>query len=128
MTGGNTNHYTTADLMNLAERWIVLPIALSYDSSILITKASLGPPTDEFHKSACSVAATYKPPMLVPRVRLPAGAFVSMFVCLLLQTETLNFFFNKKKIGLVFSASFAAHQTTALRHRKVVPRGLEPRT
>ena len=25
-------------------------------------------------KSACSVAATYKPPMLVPRVRLPAGA------------------------------------------------------
>lgn len=27
-----------------------------------------------FVKSACSVAATYKPPMLVPRVRLPAGA------------------------------------------------------
>ena len=27
-----------------------------------------------FYKSACSVAATYKPPMLVPRVRLPAGA------------------------------------------------------
>ena len=26
------------------------------------------------YKSACSVAATYKPPMLVPRVRLPAGA------------------------------------------------------
>ena len=26
-------------------------------------------------KSACSVAATYKPPMLVPRARLPAGAF-----------------------------------------------------
>ena len=26
------------------------------------------------NKSACSVAATYKPPMLVPRVRLPAGA------------------------------------------------------
>ena len=25
-------------------------------------------------KSACSVAAIYKPPMLVPRVRLPAGA------------------------------------------------------
>ena len=24
---------------------------------------------------ACSVAATYKPPMLVPRVRLPAGAY-----------------------------------------------------
>ena len=24
-------------------------------------------------KSACSVAATYKLPMLVPRVRLPAG-------------------------------------------------------
>ena len=24
--------------------------------------------------SACSVAATYKPPMLVPRARLPAGA------------------------------------------------------
>jgi hypothetical protein len=27
------------------------------------------------YKSVCSVAATYKPPMLVPRVRLPAGAF-----------------------------------------------------
>ena len=26
-------------------------------------------------KSTCSVAATYKPPMLVPRARLPAGAF-----------------------------------------------------
>ena len=26
------------------------------------------------NKSACSVAATYKPPMRVPRVRLPAGA------------------------------------------------------
>ena len=26
---------------------------------------------------ACSVAATYKPPMLVPRVRLPACAYVS---------------------------------------------------
>ena len=26
------------------------------------------------NKSACSVAATYKPPMLVPRVQLPAGA------------------------------------------------------
>ena len=26
------------------------------------------------YKSACSVAAAYKPPMLVPRVRLPAGA------------------------------------------------------
>ena len=26
------------------------------------------------HKGACSVAATYKPPMLVPRARLPAGA------------------------------------------------------
>ena len=26
-------------------------------------------------KSASSVAATYRPPMLVPRVRLPAGAF-----------------------------------------------------
>ena len=26
------------------------------------------------NKSACSVVATYKPPMLVPRVRLPAGA------------------------------------------------------
>ena len=26
------------------------------------------------NKSACSVAATYKPPTLVPRVRLPAGA------------------------------------------------------
>ena len=28
-----------------------------------------------FDKGTCSVAATYKPPMLVPRVRLPAGAF-----------------------------------------------------
>ena len=26
------------------------------------------------NKSACSVAVTYKAPMLVPRVRLPAGA------------------------------------------------------
>ena len=28
------------------------------------------------HRSACSVAASYKPPMLVTRVRLPACAFV----------------------------------------------------
>ena len=28
-------------------------------------------------KSACSVAATYKPPMLVPRSRLPAGALLA---------------------------------------------------
>ena len=28
-------------------------------------------------KRASSVAVTYKPPMLVPRVRLPAGAFCS---------------------------------------------------
>ena len=34
-------------------------------------------------KGACSVAATYKPPMLVPRARLPAGALLaySQLIC-----------------------------------------------
>ena len=37
-----------------------------------------------FHKGACSVAVTYKPPMLVPRARLPAGAFAVLHPCLYL--------------------------------------------
>ena len=64
--------------------------------------------------------------MLVPRVRLPAGAFAPMFDCCF--TLPRDLLYVPKKLGLVFGASFAARQATALRHQKVVPRGLEPRT
>ena len=41
------------------------------------------------NKSACSVAATYKPPMLVPRVRLPAGALTICLACLQAKDEKI---------------------------------------
>ena len=41
-------------------------------------------------KSASSVAVTYKPPMLVPRVRLPAGA---LFLIKGVETKVMRFFF-----------------------------------
>ena len=52
--------------------WAHSPLLGQHVSSKEAGRTTLsGPHT----KSASSVAATYKPPMLVPRVRLPAGAF-----------------------------------------------------
>ena len=66
-------------------------------------------------RSACSVAASYKPPMLVTRVRLPACAVL----------PAIN-------LACMYQASYMSNMTQGLQFKllkdKVVPRGLEPRT
>ena len=52
--------------------WAHSPLLGQHVSSKEAGRTTLSGPHS---KSASSVAATYKPPMLVPRVRLPAGAF-----------------------------------------------------
>ena len=47
------------------------------NSEMLVRVIKRSPIATTLRNSACSVAVTYKPLMLVPRARLPAGAFTS---------------------------------------------------
>ena len=47
-------------------------------SEMLVRVIKRSPIATTLRSSACSVVVTYKPPMLVPRARLPAGAFTSL--------------------------------------------------
>ena len=54
---------------------MVLRLSASPDDSLTATDAA----GIQHNQGACSVAASYKPPMLVTRVRLPACAYFRAF-------------------------------------------------
>ena len=50
----------------------------------------LSQPPCEGSMGTCSVAATYKPSMLVPRVRLPAGAYACIYIYIYIPTQAFH--------------------------------------